>query len=149
MVIHEMYGDVNRRAYSSEINDIGDGATSVRVALLESAYTPDMSAHEVWSDVSASEVAESGGYSSGGEEIDTKSLSHENLETTFNGDNVVWPNSTITAAYAVVYDDTPAEDSDKSLISLVDFEVEESFEEGDFTIEWHADGIVQIAANAS
>ena len=59
--------------------------------------------------------------------------------TALDADDVTWSNSTITAAYAVVYD----ADSGK-LICLIDFDGEEESSDGDFTIEWHADGIFKL-----
>lgn len=140
MTTHEMYGNANRRAYAGTINDLGDAGTTVNVALLADTYTPDMSAHETFTDVSGDEVS-GDGYTAGGEEITNKTLTENALVTTFDGDDVTWPDSTITAHYAVLY-----ENGSDSLISLVDFEANESSEDGDFTVEWHADGIFQIDA---
>lgn len=145
MTTHDMYGNSNRRAYASTFSDLGDTGTTVRAALLDDSYVPDLSAHEVFSDVNESEVT-GDGYTSGGQEIGTKSLTEDNLVTTFDGDNVTWDNSTITAHYAVVYEDT-GDSTTSSLISLVDFEGEESSEDGDFSIEWAADGIFEVEAN--
>ena len=152
MVLHDMYGNAPRRAFAGELNDLGDEGTEIYLALLSVNYTPDRSAHETWDDVSADEITNDGdsnddGYTSGGQEVNNKSLSESNNMTTFDGDDVTWEDSTIDAGYAILYDDTPTDDVDKSLLTLVDFEGEESSEDGDFTIEWDDDGIFQIDAS--
>ncbi len=58
--------------------------------------------------------------------------------------DVTWSSSTITARYAVVYDDTPATAGTKPLIGYVDFGSDQSSTNGNFTITWDSTGIVRI-----
>ena len=141
MVLHNTYGNAARRAFAGIINDLGDATTTVNVALLDITHTPDLSGHEVFGDVSPDEVSGTG-YTAGGAEITTKTLTEAALVTTFDGDDVAWTDSTISAGYAVVYEATSG-----SLLTLVDFEGEQSSENGTFEVSWHVDGIFTATAN--
>lgn len=146
MVTHEKYANSPRRAYAGELNDdIGDSGTDIRVALMTDNFTIDRSADEVWGDVNDDEIDEDAndGYSAGGQTITGRSLTEDSLEVLFTGDDVVWENSTITAYYAVVYNNEPASASEKDLLSVIDFEQEESSDDGDFRIEWAEDAIFE------
>lgn len=56
----------------------------------------------------------------------------------------MWTDSTITAGYAVVYHDTGTA-STSTLLTLVDFEGEQSSDAGDFTISWDASGVFTVS----
>jgi hypothetical protein len=62
----------------------------------------------------------------------------------FDADDVVWTSSTITARYAIVYYSTGVA-STSPLLSLLDFESNQSSSSGDFRITWHALGILTQA----
>lgn len=143
-----MYGNAPRRAFASTLSDLGASGTTINVALLTSSYTPDLSAHEVFGDVNGNEVTEanSTGYTAGGQAVANKSLSETGGITSFDGDNVTWAGSTITASYAVLYEDT-GDASTSSVITMIDFEGQESSEDGDFTIEWDDAGVFEIDAS--
>ncbi|AZO95287.1 hypothetical protein [Halocella sp. SP3-1] len=81
------------------------------------------------------------GYTSGGQEISNKTLAQVEGITTFDGDNVSWVNSTLTARYAVVY-----ETSTGILLSYQDFGEEKSSSSGNFEIQWNTEGIATITA---
>lgn len=81
------------------------------------------------------------GYTAGGQEIANKTLSQANGVTTFDGDNVSWANSTLTARYAVVY-----EAASKILLAYQDFGENKSSSSGTFEIQWNAEGIFTITA---
>lgn len=56
-------------ANKDDINTVDLAAATVKVALVSSAYTPDTSSstgHDTWSDVSANEIANGNGYTTGG-----------------------------------------------------------------------------------
>lgn len=59
--------------------------------------------------------------------------------TSFSAANVTWSNSTITARYAIIYDNTPA--SNKPLIAYIDLINDQSSNNGNFTITWDQSGI--------
>jgi len=86
------------------------------------------------------------GYAAGGQEITTKSLSQSAGDTIFGGDNVLWSSSTLTARYAVIYDDTPAAVEDKKILAYLDFAENKSTNSADFEIQWNANGIFKTTA---
>ena len=131
-----LYTQSPHNAYSGSINDLGDDDTVVKLALLDSSHTTSTTGHTHFSDVSDDEIDEGGGYDAGGQEVTTKVLDHTDGTTEFSCDDVLWSNSTITASYAVLYEETSG-----VLLSLVDFEGEEDSQDDDFLIEW-SDGYV-------
>ena len=141
-VTAKMYGQMLLKALNKEINWTAD---TIKVALLSSAYTPDQDTHDYWNDVSTHQVTGTG-YTAGGEELVSKSEAYDapTNRITLDGDNVSWANSTITARYAVVYDDTPATAAEKPLLGYVDFGQDESSSNGTFEIQWNASGIFEI-----
>lgn len=148
MVSHDKYANSPRRAYAQEINDLGDDASDISLALLADSYTPDLIEDETFADVSGDEITATDnnddGYPQSGQEIGNISLLQDGSVTTFDGDDVVFDDSTITASFAVIYDRTPADEVDQSLLTLIDFEGEEISEDGDFRIEFDAEGIFEV-----
>lgn len=118
----------------------------IKVMLCTSSYTPDQDAHTTKADVTGEVTGD--GYTAGGAEITTKSLTYDSATNTikFDGADVTWSNSTITARYAVIYADIGAVDSDKPLIGYIDFGGDKSSENADFVIQWSTDGIVTFTA---
>lgn len=141
-MISKTYSNANLQAFSGGINDLGSTATTVKCALLDSGYTPNQDTNADWSTISANEITASG-YSAGGAEITTKSLTLTGNTVTFDGDNVQWTSTaTITARYAVVYEVTSS-----YLLCYHDFEADESATNGTFTVQWNSSGIFQVSAS--
>jgi len=138
-VTAKLYGKAILSAFNKEIDLDSD---TIKVALLTSSYTPDQDAHDYWNDVSANEVTGTN-YTAGGATLASKSLTYTagSNTFTFDADDVTWSTSTITARYAVIYDDTPATAATKPLIAYVDFGQDEVSSSGNFVITWHANGI--------
>lgn len=115
----------------------------IAVALCTSLYSPDLDADMFWSDVDNEVVG--GNYPAGGVVLTGKSLEYDspNNQTKFKAGNIVIPNSTITARYAVIYDKTPVADEDKCLLGYIDFGEDKISDADDFTINWHSDGILR------
>lgn len=111
---------------TSDGDTVGDGTVE-----WECIANGDLAFHEV----------EGIGYTSGGQEILNKIISQAEGVTTFDGDNVVWANSTITARYAVIY-----EVSTGVLLAYQDFGENKSSSSGSFEIQWNAEGIFAITA---
>lgn len=63
----------------------------------------------------------------------------------FDAADVSWTTATITARYAVIYDDSPATAATKPLIGLVDFGADVSSTAATFQIVWDAIGILYKA----
>jgi hypothetical protein len=138
------YGLAFRALANKEI-DLDDG--NVKVALCTNAYTPDQDAHDYFDDITG-EVAAGGGYTAGGETLGTPAVAYDGPSNTlsFDGDDVVWAASTITARYAVVYYNTGVAGT-SPLLCYVDFGADFSSSGGNFTIQWHANGIARIVVS--
>ena len=111
--------------------------TTIKCALLHTATWNQT--HTLWSDVSASEVTGTA-YVAGGQVLLTaaNSTALVGRVTQFKSThNPLWEVSTIAATHAVLYIDGTT----KYLISMIDFEGEQSSVAGDFQISW-TDAIV-------
>jgi hypothetical protein len=122
------------------INDLSDAATTIKVALLADTYIPDQVNDDNWADVMANEISGTG-YTAGGQEVSTKTISDVSGVATFDGDNILWASSTLTARYVVIYDDTLAADADKKLIGFIDYGENKQSTGGDWEIQWNVGGI--------
>jgi hypothetical protein len=136
--------------YNSFKRDIANGGIdldtdTIKVALVTSSYTPDIDAHDNYDDLT-NEVANGGGYTTGGETLANKTVTADttNDRGVFDADPVVWSAATITARAAVVYKSTGTPGTSK-LICYVDFGSNQTSTAGDFTITWHADGILYMS----
>jgi hypothetical protein len=120
--------------------DLGNAADTIKVMLV-TGYTPDIDAHASYSDVSG--VEESGtGYVAGGETLANQSVTQDNSNdrAAFDGDNVTWSGLDVgTPSDAIIYDDTHAS---KYLIAY--FEITTASNGGDYTLAWHANGILLL-----
>ena len=119
----------------------GSGSHSVFVALLTSSYTPNAD-HNYWTTISGSETS-GAGYVAGGMVLGNKSVTQDDTddEGVFDADDTTWTTSTITAFYAALYDNTL---NTKDLICLIDFGSNQSSSAGNFTIQWNAQGIINL-----
>jgi len=133
-VYNEFKGDVLKKVHDL-VND------TVKVALLTSSAAFDAD-NDNWADISSNEVSGTG-YSAGGATLGSKTVTVDNTNdrASFDGADTTWSTSTITARFAAVYDDTHASDR---LICLFDFGSNQTSSNGDFTIAWHANGILLL-----
>lgn len=117
---------------------------TIKVALLTSSHTFDASSvsNSQWSDVSANE-ASGVNYTAGGQSLANKTVSVDNAdnEGVFDSDDALWASATITARHAVIYDDTT---TPKYLIASIDFGQNTSSTNGNFQIQWDAEGIINL-----
>ena len=118
--------------------DIGTGGDTIKVALLDSSHS-FVAGDDVWSDISANEVSGTA-YVAGGATLAGQAVT-EATTTKWDGTDVTWAASTITARYAVLYDTT----NTNSLIACIDFGEDKSSVGADFVIQWHANGIITLA----
>jgi hypothetical protein len=100
--------------------------------LCTDSYLVDQETDECFTDVTDEVVGVS--YVADGQTLTTKAVSEAAKVTTFGSDNPTWAASTITARYAVLYDNTPAADADKKLIMYIDFGTDYSSTLGEFKI---------------
>ena len=138
----KLYGNFLKQALNKEIDWDSD---TIKVALLSSSYTPNQDTHDYFDDVSAYEVTGTG-YTTGGSTLASKTSTYDGTNNVIILDaaDVTWSSSTITARYAVVYDDSGASAGQKALIGYVDFGSDQSSTNGNFTITWDSTGIVRI-----
>ena len=117
---------------------------SFKLALLDSNHSNNIDSQEFWGDVNGNEVSGSG-YSAGGQAISNTGTSQDDTddEGVFDGDDVTWSNSTITASYAVVYKDTGSA-STSNIVCIFDFGGSKSSDNGDFTVSFGSEGILNI-----
>ena len=86
------------------------------------------------------ELATTGGYTQGGQALDTKAVT-EAATTKWDADDEAWTSATFTAYHCVIYDTSVTND----LICSIDFSGAQAVVSGTFTIQWHADGIITLA----
>ncbi len=117
---------------------------TVKVMLLTSSHTQNSDTQEFIDDVSANEVSGTG-YTAGGETIANTAVTQDNTddEGVWDGDDVTWSSSTITARYAAIYSDTGTPGT-SAIIAILDFASDQSSSAGDFTIQWGAEGILNL-----
>jgi hypothetical protein len=138
----KLYGNFLLKALNKEVDWDTD---TIKVALLTSSYTPNQDTHDYFDDVSSTEVSGTG-YTSGGVTLASKTNTYDAGTNVIMLDaaDVTWSSSTITARYAVVYNDSGASAGAKALIGYVDFGSDQSSTNGNFTITWDSTGIVRI-----
>jgi hypothetical protein len=138
----KLYGNFLAKALNKEVDFDSD---TIKVALVTSSYTPNQDTHDYWDDVVANEVTGTG-YTTGGATLASKTVTYDGTNNVIILDaaDTTWASSTITARYAVVYDDSGASNAAKALIGYVDFGSDQSSTNGNFTITWDSTGIVRI-----
>lgn len=145
MATTKTYGSLIAKAFNKEVDWDSD---TIKVALVTSSYTPNQDTHDYWDDVVANEVSGTG-YTAGGATLGSKTATYTSGTnvTAFDAADVSWTTSTITARYAVIYDDTPGTNATKPLIAYVDFGSDQSSSAGTFSVVWNASGIFTTTAD--
>jgi len=117
---------------------------TIKMALLSSSYTPDQDNHDFFDDVQAHEISGTG-YTVGGQALTNKSISYDPASNTLSllCADVAWPESTITARYAVLYKDTGTP-STSPLIAYADFGASVSSTNGTFKVVVDPTGIIKL-----
>lgn len=136
--------------YNSFKRDIMNGSIdldtdTINVMLVTSSYTPDVDAHTKRSDIT-NEVPATGGYTAGGQALSGKSVTVDNTdnEGVFDATDLTWSSSTITARGAVLYKARGGAATADELICYIDFTTDKSSSSGDFTLQWAAEGILNL-----
>lgn len=135
--------------YNSFKRDIMNGSIDLdtdttKVMLVTSTYTPNQDTHTKRSDIT-NEVSGTG-YTAGGATIASPTVTVDNTdnEGVFDGADVTWATSTITARGAVLYKSRGGASSADELICYLDFVSDKSSSAGDFTIQWGSEGILNL-----
>lgn len=139
----KLYGQLIAKAFNKEVDFDSD---TIKVMLTTSSYTPNQDTHVYKSDVT-NEVSGTG-YTAGGQALASKTVTYDSATNTviLDAADTVWSASTITARYAVVYDDAGASDATKVLLGYVDFGSDQSSTSGNFTLTWDATGIIRVTS---
>lgn len=129
---------------STEVDWSDNSTTTVKAMLVTSSYVPDIDLHDYVDDITNEVVGT--GYTAGGAEITTRTITIDTATDTakYDGDDVVWSSSTITARACVIYKDTGTA-STSPLIAYIDFGADKQSSAGDFVIQWSADGIFKLS----
>jgi hypothetical protein len=104
-------------------------AVTLKLALVTDAYTPNRDTHDFWDDASGSELANGGGYSTGGATLTSVATSYDSAsdQVRLDFDDVSW---TFTASktwrYGVVYIDTAGASSTDPVIGLLTWDSNQS-----------------------
>jgi len=129
-------------------NEIDLDDDTIKCALLTNAYVHSNN-HNAYDDISSYEVVADpvgpppNGYTTGGNTVANIDIADGVLDA----DDVSWPSSYITAAYAVLYKDSGTP-STSYLIALFDLGGDKTTSGTTFTISWHANGILTFNQSA-
>ena len=120
-------------------------SVTVKAALLDDTYTPNIDAHEFFDDVSAYEVSGTG-YTAGGVALSGKSVSQDDTddEAVFDASDVSFGTLGVDVGnigYAVVYVDTGTPSTSRIL-----WLIEAGFPAngGPVSIQWNAEGALNL-----
>ena len=122
----------NHFKYMLVKGDIDFDTDTVKCALMASGFTFDKDAHATWADVSANELAEGNGYTSGGNTLTLSSITEDD---TNEWAEVAYDDTEGTASGgsigptpgAILYDDTTADDT---IIGYIDFGGDQTVQDG-------------------
>jgi hypothetical protein len=134
-------------SFKKEVQDgtIDMDANTFYVMLVTSSYTADIDAHTRRNNVTTNEVTGTG-YTLGGASITTLSVTTDttNDRGVWDGADVTWASSTITARGGIIYKSTGVTAND-NLVCYIDFGADKSSSNGSFTIQWSTAGIIYLS----
>lgn len=124
--------------------------TDTLKVMLLSAYTvgSTQDTAQYLSDVLAVATEATGtGYTAGGQALSSVTWTASGHVYTLDAADTVWTSSTITAAYAVIYDSTPGTNATNPVIGYLDFGASIPSTSGSYTITWNASGILTVTGS--
>ena len=142
------FGQAVKSVFNEEIDLTAD---DLRCALVVTAGAPDQDADQYWStapgQLSTDEIAASGTYATGGQQLAAVTWAYTSGTNTwkFDADDVQWTGVTATFQYAVIYDTTPG--TDKPLIGYIDFGSAQTVTAGTIQLTWDAAGIGTVVVS--
>lgn len=138
--------------YNSFKGKIMDGSIdldtdTIKVVLVTSSYTPDQDSHTQYSHITNQVTGD--GYTTGGAALSDQAVTVDNDDNigVFDASNPTWSSSTITARGAILYkyiDDEGDPAATSPLIAYIDFGTDKVSSNGNFTIQFDADGIIHL-----
>ncbi len=131
-------------AFNKEVDLNSD---TIKCALFTNDHAPDQDVDQYYDGAHGMAEVVGDGYVAGGAAVGNPSIAYTGATNVFkfDGDDVSWNPATITARYAVIYDDTPA--ANKPMLCFLDFGEDRGIVNGPFTITFDADGISVITAS--
>lgn len=125
--------------------DLQEAGDDVKVMLTDSSYVPDQDLDFDIADGPRINEVSGANYVADGDAIDNQTVAQDDAdnEGVFDGDDVSWLASTITARHGVIYQDTGS-DATSLLIADLDFGSDQSTSGTEFKITWNAEGIINI-----
>lgn len=136
--------------YNSFKKKIMDGSIdldsdTIKVALLTSAYSPNIDSHTFLSDVNGNEISGTG-YTAGGVALANKVITQDNVNDLayFDADDASWPASTFSGVrYIVIYKSTGTA-STSPLVGYIDLTTDRSSSGDAFLVQFDAAGILKL-----
>lgn len=136
-----IYNNFKEQILLGELDLGADSPADEIKVMLVTGHSPDIDTHAGYADVSGNE--ESGtGYSAGGEVLTGQAVTQDNANdrAKFDADNVTWTGLNVgTPSHAIMYDNTHA-----SKLLIAYWEVTTASNGGDYTLQWHSDGILLL-----
>jgi hypothetical protein len=124
------------------------GANSIYCALINSSAVTDLNVdtHRFFGDVIGTFSCSGAGYGTAGLVLSSPLVS---VDTTNNygaltASNMLWPNVTVTARGAILYQSTGSGLDADPMICFIDFGADKSVTAGSFTIQWAAAGVLYL-----
>lgn len=129
-------------------NTIDLDTNSFVAVLVTSSWTPAPTTEDTWSDISANEVANGNGYTTGGTAV-TITVNRSGGTVTVDASDVSWAASSITAKYCVICKKAGGSLTGTDLLlGYADLKTgggSVSTDNGDFDVLWNASGIFTMS----
>ena len=139
-----IYNNFKHQVMEAEF-DLASGADAIKVILV-SGHSPDIDADTQLTDVSGDEYGAGLGYTVGGETLGSQDTTQDNANDrgVLDGADITWSSlgalSPATPSHAIMYDDTHASD-----LLIAYWEIGTTATNGgDWTLQWHSDGIILL-----
>lgn len=132
-----LYGITFEDAFDATAIDPNLDTDSVKIALVTDTHTPDFNADDQYADVD-NEIASGGGYTTGGNALDTPTWGTSGGFLTYDSADEAWTSATFSAVRGCIgYDDTLAGDP---LLWATTFGADYSVSSGTLTVQPAATG---------
>ena len=136
MAASGLYNRFKANLMNKEVDLEGD---VIKIILLNDSHT-FAAGNDVLTDVSANELAATGGYSTGGNTLGSKEVTQA-ATTKWDAADTEWTSATFTAYNAVIYDTSVSD----NLIATIGFGGAQIVSAGTFKIQFDTEGIITLA----
>ena len=133
-----LYNNFKEQLLKSAVSDLSAVGTTVRVSL-HSGYTPNIDTHQVYADVSATEMSGTG-YTAGGVAVGSKTVTQDNTNdrAAFDAADATWTGLNVgTPSHAIIRDATAD-------VLIGYWAVTTPTNGGDYTLAFDSTGIVLL-----